>query len=359
MQVLEEHLSELCTGCMSLGYTSAKGASPWGTSITELCKRCKSLWYTYQRAMQKVQVLEVHLPQSSAKASPCGTSITEFCKGCKSLWYICQSSAKGASPCCTFIKALQRVQVLVVQLSHSCCKGCKSLRYTYQSSAMGASPCLSQSSEKKNSIPWGTPIPELCKEWHAPIRELCKNANPWGTPIRALQRVQVLDVHLSELRKGGKSLRYTYQSSAKDASPWGTPIRAIQRVHVLKLHLPETCAIRQLCNRYTTKVWPWYTSWNLCKRARAHKILALHLHGHAHLGHKMPLKMDQLCTPDGRQLHHKNRNQIHTWWEEKRASKKPTLCRTLEAELGDLGHSWGTTVRLAKGRRHRGTPMLS
>ena len=148
--------------------SSAKDASPWGTPIralhrvhvlgVHLCKGCKSLRYIYHRALQKVQVLVVHLSESYAKgASSWGTSTTELCKG-KSLWYI-------------YHRVLQRVQVLVVHLSELC-KGCKSLLYIYQSSAKGASPC-------------GTAITQL------------------------LQRVQVLEVHLSELCNGCKSLPIT------------------------------------------------------------------------------------------------------------------------------------------------------
>ena len=206
--------------------SSAKDASPWGTPIralhrvhvlgVHLCKGCKFLRYIYHRALQKVQVLVVHLSESSAKgASPCGTPITELCKGCKSLWYIYQSTAKGASPCCTFIKAPQRVQVLVVHLS--------------QSSAKGASPC-------------GTSITELCKG--------CKSL--WYIYHRALQRVKVLVVHLSQSScKGCKSSRYTYQSSAKGASPCCTFIKALQRVQVLVVQLSHSSCKGWKSSRYT------------------------------------------------------------------------------------------------------------
>ena len=105
--------------------------------------------------------------------------------------HLSQSSAKGASPCGTSIRALQRVQVLVVHLS-KLCKGCKSLWYSYHTA-------------------------------------LAKGASPRGTPIRALQRVQVLayhkalqnvqvpEVHLSQ--SSVKSGMHLSESSAKDASP--------------------------------------------------------------------------------------------------------------------------------------------
>ena len=113
--------------------------------------------------------------------------------------HLSQSSAKGASPCGTPIREL--------------CKRCKFLRYIYHRALQRQVLVvhLSQSS--------------------------AKGASPCGTSIRALQRVQVLDVHLSELRKGGKSLRYTYQSYPKGTCPQTAPTgdlcyqTALQQIH--------------------------------------------------------------------------------------------------------------------------------
>ena len=63
------------------------------------------------------------------------------------------------------------------------------------------------------------------------------------------------------------------------------------------------------------------------------------LNRHEHLGHKKTLEMDGPCAPEGRRLHHKNRNSAgHVKGKRRRGRGKTAWRRTLEEELTDLGH---------------------